>query len=623
MDTSADWVRDPVTMSIVIPSYQRRDSLLRLLATIDEALPDGSDTEVVIVLDGSTDGSSEALDQLHLGVELRWHRQPNSGRSAARNAGVAMARGDVCWLVDDDMTVSREAWMAHCEFHAASSEPSVLVGPQWELDADGPPFGFLRDRVERLAGAGSITDPFDFWTGNVSIPRRTLFDVGGFCTQFVGWGEEDVELGFRLLKSGIPIAFDSAAGGHHVRPRPLTQQIRLERERGRNIVRLCEAHTEATRRIIPASAFIVDLHDHNIRSPRIYGAMGRTTALLLRSRRIAASGQRDRLYNIGMSASRLAGVIEAGGSERLQARVTVNHRAFRNGDGAETDQAARGKRVGSAPTGHRTEYATSGMLRQSIALADPHVLSGVRDDASWFAEAVADLNRQGVHRVPYEFTPAIERLACDPALVGVVEDVLGSERWVAWGANIQIGTPNDAFEWHTDIESDFWPTITVVVGIAGCRSGNATRYIPGSHRLPVKPAESGDASDDELVLATATMLDPDCDEIVRFDGFGDGRFSVFDAKGWHCGDTEESVDRLALFLHYQHADHLRIPYMRDFTAGTWFDHAAAFMPNPLIGDAYEHAVHRVAAHRATRSQRVRQLARRAVSRLARRNAPQP
>ena len=62
MDTSADRVRDPVTMSIVIPSYQRRDSLLRLLASIDEALPDGCDTEVVIVLDGSTDGSSEALD---------------------------------------------------------------------------------------------------------------------------------------------------------------------------------------------------------------------------------------------------------------------------------------------------------------------------------------------------------------------------------------------------------------------------------------------------------------------------------------------------------------------------------------------------------------------------------
>ena len=111
----------------------------------------------------------------------------NSGRSAARNAGVAMARGDVCWLVDDDMTVSREAWLAHCEFHVASSEPSVLVGPQ-ELDADGPPFGFLRDRVQRLAGAGSITDPFDFWTGKISIPRQTLIDVGGFCMRSGGVG---------------------------------------------------------------------------------------------------------------------------------------------------------------------------------------------------------------------------------------------------------------------------------------------------------------------------------------------------------------------------------------------------------------------------------------------------
>ena len=132
------------------------------------------------------------------------------------------------------------------------------------------------------------------------------------------------------------------------------------------------------------------------------------------------------------------------------------------------------------------------------------------------------------------------------------------------------------------------------------------------------PAECGDATDDELVLATATMLDPTCDDVVRFGGFGDGCFSVFDAKGWHCGDTEESVDRLALFLHYQRADDLRIPYMRDFTEGTWHDHAAAFMPNPRLGETYEHAVHTVATRQPSRVQQIRQSARRVVGRVAHR-----
>jgi hypothetical protein len=226
-----------------------------------------------------------------------------------------------------------------------------------------------------------------------------------------------------------------------------------------------------------------------------------------------------------------------------------------------------------------------------MPLADPAVLDRLRADAPWSANAVAEMHERGLRRVPYAFTPAIEQVATDPGLTGVIEEILGDERWVAWGPNIQIGTPNVADEWHTDIESCFWPTITVAIGLSGCREENATRYLPGSHLFRVGPQACGDVTDDELVLATARRIDRGTQEIVRFEGFGDGRFTIFDAKGWHCGDTEPSVDRLALFLHHQRADDRRIPYMRDYTMNTWFEEAAAFMPNPRLRDDVERAVH--------------------------------
>lgn len=519
---------------------------------------------------------------------MRWQWQPNRGRSAARNAGLASSVGEVCWLVDDDMTIDREAFETHASFHRDAREPSVLVGPQVEEEGDHDLYHFLHERIERLAGEGIVADPFDFWTGNVSAHRQTLLDVGGFSESFVGWGEEDVELGFRLMKADVPVAYVRAAGGHHWRERPLSHRIIEERERGRNIVQLCELHPEATSRIFPSSAVIADLHRRNVRSPMVFGTIGRTAELALRSRRVRSSGQRDRIFNIGMSAARLAGIIEAGGSERLQRRATVNHRLFRSPSvGPETESHP----ATTDTIDVRSEYESTGMVRQALPLADQEILERLRADAPRFANAVAEMREQNLRRVPYEFTPAIEQVAADPALTGVIEQILDDERWVAWGANIQIGTPNAAHEWHTDIESDHWPTITVAIGLSGCREENATRYLPGSHRFPASPQECGDPTDDELVLATARMLDSRTQEIVRFVGFGDGRFTIFDASGWHCGDAEPSADRLALFLHYQRADDPRIPYMRDFTTNSWFEEAAAFMPNPRLGDDFDHDVH--------------------------------
>ena len=575
-------------MSVIVPSYQRRDSLLRLLGTLDDAIGHNADVEVVVILDGSTDGSREALEQARFAFPLRWQWQPNRGRSAARNAGLALAEGEVCWLVDDDMTVDRESFETHADFHRNTPERSMLVGPQVENEGDQVLHQFLHERIERLASDGIVADPFDFWTGNVSAHRQTLLEVGGFSENFVGWGEEDVELGFRIMKAGVPVAYERAAGGRHWRERPLSDRIMEERQRGRNIVRLCELHPEATSRIFPSSAVIADLHRRNLRSPLIYGAIGRSAELVLRLERVRASGQCDRIFNIGMSASRLAGIIEEGGSERLQRRATVNHRLFRS---PSVMQETDSQPTAMGANDVRSEYESTGLVRQSMPLADQGVLDGLRADAPWFANAVAELREQGVRRVPYSFTPAIEKVATDPGLTGVIEEILGDERWVAWGANIQVGTPNAAYEWHTDIESDCWPTITVAVGLSGCREENATRYLPGSHRFPVGPQACGDPTDDELVLATARMLDPRTQEIVRFEGFGDGCFTIFDAKGWHCGDAEPSVDRLALFLHYQRADDPRIPYMRDFTTNSWFEEAAAFMPNPRLGADVERAVY--------------------------------
>jgi len=85
-------------ISVVIPSYNRRHTLERALQSVFEQTSPVD--EVILVDDGSTDGSSEMVRQLFAQVNVI--TQPNLGVSAARNRGIAAARFEWIALLDSD-----------------------------------------------------------------------------------------------------------------------------------------------------------------------------------------------------------------------------------------------------------------------------------------------------------------------------------------------------------------------------------------------------------------------------------------------------------------------------------------------------------------------------------------
>src|SRR3954468_11065279 len=115
------------SLSVVVPTYQRRDPVRRLLDALAPQL--AADDEVIVVVDGSTDGTVEMLGAMSYPVPLRVQTQPNSGLAAARNAGIAAATGDVVWLVDDDMIPSDGLVDRHRRVHQDGGEARFLMGP--------------------------------------------------------------------------------------------------------------------------------------------------------------------------------------------------------------------------------------------------------------------------------------------------------------------------------------------------------------------------------------------------------------------------------------------------------------------------------------------------------------
>src|SRR6202022_1101099 len=103
--------------SVVIPTYNRRRILLQSLKTLENQSLPPDRFEVIVGVDGSADGTVQALEQLKPPYGLGWVIQSNRGPAAASNAAARRASGDVLVFLDDDQLASPDLIAAHLDAH--------------------------------------------------------------------------------------------------------------------------------------------------------------------------------------------------------------------------------------------------------------------------------------------------------------------------------------------------------------------------------------------------------------------------------------------------------------------------------------------------------------------------
>lgn len=241
----------PTLVSIIIPTYNRAG----LVGTaIESALAQTYPaTEVVVVDDGSTDETPAVL--AGFGGRIRTIRTANRGCAAARNAGIAAARGDYLAFVDSDDAAPPDKLALQAPILDRSSEvgfvygPSVAFGPELPSDqvllpvrpdADGSVFEglFLTTRIG-----------FD----SVLLRRLAVERAGGFDETLLH--NEDTDLLLRVALDWQAVCLDTPCGRHRWHPgRKSRDEVALRRAVLTSMERVLAARPEFRDRLGPRAA---------------------------------------------------------------------------------------------------------------------------------------------------------------------------------------------------------------------------------------------------------------------------------------------------------------------------------------------------------------------------------
>lgn len=156
-------------LSIIVPVYNVKAYLERCVESLLRQDLERSDYEIILVDDGSTDGSESLCDELAAReTNIRVIHKENGGLSSARNAGIAVAGGDYIQFVDSDDYLM----------------PSVLKGLREQIESQN--LDILRYNYQNVNEAGEVFEP-----NKVSKPftdySTTVCDGATFLTERLGY----------------------------------------------------------------------------------------------------------------------------------------------------------------------------------------------------------------------------------------------------------------------------------------------------------------------------------------------------------------------------------------------------------------------------------------------------
>lgn len=259
------------SVSLVIPTYNSADTLVHTLDSIEKqklSAEEFSRLEIIVVDDGSSDNTAEIVSKYQHLHGLKYVRQNNMGRASARNLGANLAHGDILIFTDSDVILEPHFIREHAVRHsildnvvlisfkenvalkdissALKRKPNILsdfrfsknVQQEWlrmhrhvrtveirnvrimEETRNLKDFG-----QDRVIGVWDL--PAMVVTNAISMKRSHFLSIGGFNSQFKGWGMEDTFIGACLIAQHNFIIPVLSTGIFHIEHPPRSGKMEI------------------------------------------------------------------------------------------------------------------------------------------------------------------------------------------------------------------------------------------------------------------------------------------------------------------------------------------------------------------------------------------------------------
>lgn len=269
-------LNEKFSVTVVIPAWNVESSILACLTSIEQSsfnIKYQNRLEVVVVDDGSNDGTWEIVKNSKLSLNLTVVRQKHCGQPQALNTGISIAENDIIICCDADMVLcyyAIEHFVArhrlfpnvllvgfrsdtpksdprinpdyisrngnHRQSYFINDERITFPIPGWPIN-----MSLTSNHFKRLGNFRSLWMPDgDAWLlpdlvfgALFSLPKSTYFKIGGWDERFKGWGCNDGYLACKVIAAGNYIVPTYAASGLHIShpARSKTKQIEYEKNR--------------------------------------------------------------------------------------------------------------------------------------------------------------------------------------------------------------------------------------------------------------------------------------------------------------------------------------------------------------------------------------------------------
>ena len=217
--------------SVVVPTYNRISSLKQTLASLNAL--DFPDFEIIIVNDGSNDGTDAFLKEMSEKFPIRTCNGKHEGPAAARNLGIAEARGEWIAFTDDDCMVPPD-WLKLFE-RSVNETGADFIGGSAE---NALPRNILstvsQEMTSHYVRSLQQLGRKEFLTSNNTLYRASVLrSAGGFDRKFLHAGGEERDLNRRILAIGGTAAFRSDIAVRHAHRMNLVGWLRQQFNYGR------------------------------------------------------------------------------------------------------------------------------------------------------------------------------------------------------------------------------------------------------------------------------------------------------------------------------------------------------------------------------------------------------